>query len=65
MDAKVSTRARPRRVFVALPEEEFNALAAVAEREVRTPDQQATHLIRLALRKCTEGKSRSLAGAAA
>lgn len=38
--------ARARRVLVALPPDEFQQLAEKAERESRTPDQQARHIIR-------------------
>jgi hypothetical protein len=37
---------RLKRLYVALPTAEFRSLAEVADRESRTPDQQATHIVR-------------------
>lgn len=42
--------ARPRRLLVALPPDEYRQLAEAAERESRTVDQQARHLIRQGLK---------------
>jgi hypothetical protein len=42
---------RPRKVLIALLDEDFRRLALAAERETRTPDQQAAHIIRRSLRR--------------
>ena len=42
-----------RRLVVTLAAEEFRRLAQCAEQDTRTPDQQAAHLIRRALRRST------------
>jgi hypothetical protein len=40
---------RRRRLIVSLPQNDYRALERVAEREERTPDQQASFLLRLAV----------------
>lgn len=42
---------RPRRLVVLLPDSEFRVLADTADRETRTPEQQATHLVREGLHR--------------
>jgi hypothetical protein len=42
---------RLKRLYVALPTDEFRSLAEVADRESRTADQQATHIVRRWLRQ--------------
>jgi hypothetical protein len=44
-------KGRARQLLVVLPAEEYGQLRARAQQETRTPDQQATHLVRVALRR--------------
>ena len=48
---------RSRKVLLLLTAEEYEQLEAIAERETRTPDQQATHWVRLALQAAQPGRS--------
>ena len=46
---------RLKRLYVALPTDEFRDLKAAADRETRTADQQATHIVRSWLRERGRG----------
>ena len=46
-----ATKRGYRRVSMLLPVQEYDLIARMAEREERTPDQQATHMVRQLLRE--------------
>jgi len=48
-----------RRVVVVLSEDELRRLTRWADHDTRTPDQQAAHLIRRALRRSPTAESRA------
>jgi hypothetical protein len=48
-----------RRVVVVLSEDELRRLTRWADHDTRTPDQQAAHLIRRALRRSTSAAVRA------
>jgi hypothetical protein len=49
--ARPNPSTRRKRLYVALPTDEFRDLKAVADRESRSPDQQAAHVLRRWLRQ--------------
>jgi hypothetical protein len=52
-----------RRVVVVLSEDELQRLTRWADHDTRTPDQQAAHLIRRALRRSAPAETRTPAPA--
>lgn len=49
-----ATTLRRQRVIVLLDDPDYAQLAEVAQTETRTPDQQAQHIIRAALRRAQQ-----------